>query len=105
MPLLQSLDSSHYDGFSTDILMLLCGLHHFGILLNLLRCHHPFLMVILGDLNAKIGKGNEYRGKIGTESLHDMTNNNGMKLIDFAESKNMIVSSTYFPHKDLHKRT
>jgi hypothetical protein len=57
------------------------------------------MKVILGGLNAKIGKENWYRGTIGTENVHEVTNNNGIKLIDFAESKNMIVSSTYFPHK------
>ncbi|PNF29447.1 hypothetical protein B7P43_G04559 [Cryptotermes secundus] len=61
--------------------------------------------VILGDLNAKIGKEKEYRGVIGTESLHDTTNHNRIKLIDFAESKNLIISSTHFPHKNIHKRT
>ncbi|PNF14265.1 hypothetical protein B7P43_G07086 [Cryptotermes secundus] len=63
------------------------------------------MKVILGDLNAKIGKEKEHRGVIGTESLHDTTNHNGIKLIDFAESKNFIISSTYFPHKNIHKRT
>ncbi|PNF35640.1 hypothetical protein B7P43_G18287 [Cryptotermes secundus] len=65
------------------------------------------IKVILGDLNAKIGKEKEFffLGVIETESLHDTTNHNGIKLIDFAESKNLIISSTYFPHKNIHKRT
>ncbi|PNF27356.1 hypothetical protein B7P43_G02428, partial [Cryptotermes secundus] len=63
------------------------------------------MTVILGDLNAKISKQKEYRGVIGTESLHDTTNHNGIKLIDFAESYNLIISSTYFPHKNIHNRT
>ncbi|PNF24941.1 hypothetical protein B7P43_G09156 [Cryptotermes secundus] len=64
------------------------------------------LKVILGDLNAKIGKEKEHRGVIGSESLHDTTNHNGIKLIDFAESRTLIISSTYFPHKkNIHKRT
>ncbi|PNF18598.1 hypothetical protein B7P43_G06255 [Cryptotermes secundus] len=63
------------------------------------------MKVILGDLNAKIGKEKEHRGVIGTESLHDTTNHNGVTLIDFAEIKNLIITSTYFPHKNIHKRT
>jgi hypothetical protein len=34
-----------------------------------------------------------------------MSNDNGMRLINFASSKNMVVGSTMFEHKDLHKRT
>ncbi|PNF38233.1 hypothetical protein B7P43_G11852 [Cryptotermes secundus] len=60
---------------------------------------------ILGDLNAKIGKEKEHRGVIGSESLHCTTNHNGIKLINFSESKNLIISSTYFPHKNIHKKT
>ena len=61
--------------------------------------------LILGDLNAKIGKEKEYGGTIGRDSLHEKSNENGKNLIDFAMSKNMIVSSTFFPHKGIHKRT
>jgi hypothetical protein len=33
------------------------------------------------------------------------TNNNGQRLVDFAATKNMVVSSTCFPHKEIHKQT
>jgi acid phosphatase class B len=32
-------------------------------------------------------------------------NNNGQRLVDFAAAKNMVVSSTCFPHKEIHKQT
>lgn len=38
-------------------------------------------------------------------SLHNTTNENGTLLIDFAASKNMIISSTFFPHRDIQKAT
>jgi hypothetical protein len=38
-------------------------------------------------------------------SLHKMSNDNGMRLINFASSRNMVVGSTMFEHKDIHKRT
>ncbi|XP_023724036.1 craniofacial development protein 2-like [Cryptotermes secundus] len=63
------------------------------------------IKVILRDLNTKTDKEKEYRGVIGTESLHDITNHNGINLIDFAESKNLIIRSTYFLQKNIHKRT
>jgi hypothetical protein len=41
---------------------------------------------------------------IGNESLHNKSNNNGIKMIQFAISNGLNVRST-FPHKDIHKET
>jgi hypothetical protein len=37
--------------------------------------------------------------------VHLNCNNNGQRLVDFAAAKNMMVSSTCFPHKEIHKQT
>jgi hypothetical protein len=42
---------------------------------------------------------------IGNESLHNETNDNGMKMIQFLISKGLNVRSTTFPHKDTQQET
>uniref|UniRef100_A0A2S2P671 Craniofacial development protein 2 n=1 Tax=Schizaphis graminum TaxID=13262 RepID=A0A2S2P671_SCHGA len=61
--------------------------------------------IVLGDFNVKIGKEEVYRPTIGRDSLHDTSNDNGTRLINFCMTNGMVVSSTYFPRKDIHKQT
>jgi hypothetical protein len=42
---------------------------------------------------------------IGNESLHKISNDNGVRVVNFATSKNLIVKSARFPHCYIHKYT
>jgi len=55
--------------------------------------------IILGDFNAKVCKENMYKPTTGNESLHNETNNSGIKMIQFAISKGLNVISTKIPTK------
>jgi len=66
------------------------------------RINNSKIRIILGDMNAKIGKEQFLKPTIGKSSLHDTTNDNGMKLIDLATDKGFRIMSTMFPYKDIY---
>lgn len=68
-------------------------------------CPRHDIKIILGDLNAKIGKEAEFQSISGKHSLHHESNENGLRVISFAAAHDMVVASTRFPHKDIHKHT
>lgn len=49
------------------------------------------IKIILGDLNAKVGRKVMYSPAIGRRSFHETLNVNGCRLITFATSNNMAV--------------
>jgi len=59
----------------------------------------------MGDFNVKIGKEDMYRPTIGPNGLHDVSNDNGTRLINLCLVKGFTLSSTYFPRKDIYKQT
>jgi hypothetical protein len=61
--------------------------------------------ILLGDFNAKAGREVSFKPKIANESLHEIVNDNGVRLVSFATSKNLRVKSTMFPHRNIHKYT
>jgi hypothetical protein len=45
-----------------------------------------YMKILLGDLNAKIGREDIFKLTIGNESLHEINNDNGGRVINFATS-------------------
>jgi hypothetical protein len=60
---------------------------------------------VLGNFNAKVGKEDIFKPIIGNEGLHEASNDDGVREVNFATSKNLIVKSTTFPHCNIHKHT
>ena len=69
------------------------------------RCPRQDIKIVLGDCNAMIGREEVLFPVIGRHSLHLVSNDNGLRLVSFATSKDMTVVSTRFPHRDIHKGT
>jgi len=67
--------------------------------------HFPkyHIKILLGDFNAKVERENIFKPTTGNESLHQDRNDNGVKIVNFATSKNLDVKSKIFPHRDIHK--
>jgi hypothetical protein len=67
--------------------------------------HFHHMKILLGDFNAKLGRENTFKPMIGNESLREDSNDNGVRVVNFATSKNVVVKSTMFPHQNIHKYT
>jgi hypothetical protein len=63
------------------------------------------MKIFLGDFSANVGWEDIFKPIIGNESLHEASNDNGVRVVNFATSKNLTVKSTTLPHRDIHKHT
>jgi hypothetical protein len=61
--------------------------------------------VLLGDSNSKVGREDIFKLTIGNESLHETNNDNGIRVVNFATLKYLVVKSATFPHRKIHKYT
>jgi hypothetical protein len=50
-------------------------------------------------------KNGHFKPIIGNDSLQEASNDNAVRVVNFATLKNIIVKSTTFPHCDIHKHT
>jgi endonuclease/exonuclease/phosphatase family metal-dependent hydrolase len=58
------------------------------------------MQILLGEFQCQ-----SRQGTIGNKSLHEISNDNGVRLVNFATSKNLRVKSAMFPHRNIHKYT
>jgi hypothetical protein len=63
------------------------------------------MKILLRDFNAKVGRENIFKPIVGNESLHEASNDNGIRVVNFATLKNLIVKNTTIPHSNIHKHT
>ena len=53
----------------------------------------------------KVGKEMNNRLAAGKYTLHNETKDNRLRLCQFAEMNNLLISSTIYEHKKIHNRT
>ena len=55
--------------------------------------HFPryHMKILLGEFNAKVGRENIFKPTIGNESVHQDSNDNGVRIVNFATSKNYLL--------------
>jgi len=63
------------------------------------------IKIVLSDFKARVDKEPVNFHTTGNYSLRSLMNDNGSQLIQFAVSRNIIIESTFHPHKDIHKST
>jgi hypothetical protein len=61
--------------------------------------------MLLGVFNAEVRADDIFKRRIGNGSLHEIRNDDGFRVVNFATSKNLIVKSTMFPFCGIHKYT
>jgi hypothetical protein len=67
------------------------------------ECPGTNVKIIIDDLNAKTAREDTYRPIIGKYSGHTKSNDNQIRLINFASPRNMVIDSTMSDHNDIHK--
>jgi hypothetical protein len=66
------------------------------------QCPRYDTKILLGDINVKVGKEDTFKLSIGNASSHEISNVNGVRVVTFATSKNVVIKSTMFPHRKMH---
>jgi hypothetical protein len=60
------------------------------------------MKILLEDFNAKVRRENIFKSTIGNESSHEISNDNGFRLVNFDTSENLRVRSTMLLHHNIH---
>jgi hypothetical protein len=60
--------------------------------------------ILLGDFIAKVGR-EDIKPTVRNRSPLEISNANGVRVVNFATSKNLVVRSTMFSHRNIHKST
>jgi hypothetical protein len=60
---------------------------------------------MLGDFVVKVGREDVFKLAIGNENLHEINDDNEVRVVNFATSKTLTPKNTMLPHGKIHKST
>jgi hypothetical protein len=63
------------------------------------------MKILLGDFNTKVGREDIFQLTIGNKNLHEIINDNEVRVVHFSISKNLRDKSTMFTHINIRKYT
>jgi hypothetical protein len=63
------------------------------------------MKILLWGFNAKVGREDVFEPIVGNESLQEISNENGARVVNFATSKYLIVKSAMSSHCNIHQYT
>jgi hypothetical protein len=61
------------------------------------------MKIILVEFSAKVGRETIFKPTIRNESLHEISNDSGVRVVSFATSKSFAVKSRMFSHRKIYK--
>jgi hypothetical protein len=63
------------------------------------------MKILLGDFSVNVGREYSFKPTIWNSSSHKISNDNGVRIVNFATSKNLVDRSAMFPLCSLYKYT
>lgn len=72
--------------------------------LNMAKENCKGKIIICGDINGRVGISQDNNGVVGKYG-EDRKTNNGNRLIEYCRVNDLVVTNTFYEHKDIHKYT
>jgi hypothetical protein len=60
------------------------------------------MKILSGNFNEKLGREDILKPTIGNESIHQVSNDNDVRIVNFSTLKNVVIQSTMFPYQNIH---
>jgi hypothetical protein len=61
------------------------------------------MKILLRDFNVNVSREDTFKPTVANESLHEISDDNGVRVANFATPKNLTIKSIMFPQRNIHK--